>query len=254
VFEVPKGPGPSIGSGEVVNGASLLPGIAPGIWMTIQGSNLSNVTRTWTAADFSGSDLPTKLEGTSVTVNGHQAYVYYVSPTQLNVLTPDDTTVGPVPVQVTTPEGASNTVNVLQNSFSASLFSFDNQGRTYAAAVRADGTYLGPATPAKPGDIILLFATGLGPTKLPNPIGQLVNPSPLTNRVSVFINDSLATLQSASLISPGLYQLNVVVPDVFPSDSQAHDYPVFVAIGDYPSPVPIKGQVSQPNVFLTIQK
>jgi hypothetical protein len=34
--------------------------------------------------------MPTQLDGVSVTVNGHSAYFYYISPAQINILTPGD--------------------------------------------------------------------------------------------------------------------------------------------------------------------
>jgi hypothetical protein len=116
VFVNPAIPtGPTISSGGVVNGANFLPGIAPGTWITIRGSNLSAATRIWTDSDFSGNNLPTQLDGVSVTANGKPAYVYYISPTQLNVLAPDDPAQGgSVPIQVTTPYGKSSIVNVTE--------------------------------------------------------------------------------------------------------------------------------------------
>jgi hypothetical protein len=57
VFVNPAIPtGPTISSGGVVNGANFLPGIAPGTWITIRGSNLSAATRIWTDSDFSGNN------------------------------------------------------------------------------------------------------------------------------------------------------------------------------------------------------
>jgi hypothetical protein len=102
---------PTIAPGGVVNGASFLPGIAPGTWITISGSNLSGTSRTWSGSDFSGSNLPTQLDGVGVSVNGKAAYVYFISPTQLNVLSPDDGIEGPVPAQVTTAQVKSSVVN-----------------------------------------------------------------------------------------------------------------------------------------------
>jgi len=241
-------PGPSIASGGVVNGASYLPGIAPGTWITIQGANLSTTTRTWTNADFSGSNLPTQLDGASVTVDGKSAYVYFISPAQLNVLSPDDAPQGAVPVQVATAHGMSNVVNASENAISPALFTFSPQGGKYAAAVRADGAYIGPANlipglttvPARPGDTILLFGTGFGPTTPPAPIGQLINPAPLANEVTVQIGGVAANTQFAGIVTPGLYQFNVVVPNV-PN-------------GDNGVSIQISGSSSQPNVFLSIQQ
>lgn len=139
---------PTIAPGGVVNGASFQPGIAPGTWITITGANLSASTRSWTAADFSGSNLPTQLDGVSVVINGKAAYVSYISPTQLNALTPDDPVFdsgpGSAPVQVITPQGNTNGVTASETPFSPAVFTFRGAGgQAYAAAVFPDGTYAG---------------------------------------------------------------------------------------------------------------
>jgi uncharacterized protein (TIGR03437 family) len=238
----------SIASGGVVNGASFLPGIAPGTWITIQGANLSATTRSWTGSDFSGSNLPTQLDGVSVTVDGKAAYVYFISPTQLNVLSPDDATQRAVPVQVTTAQGMSNIVDATETALSPALFTFSQQGGMYAAAVRADGTYIGPpnlisgltTVPASPGETILLFGTGFGPTTPPTPIGQLIDSAPLANQVIVQIGGVAANTLFAGIVTPGLYQFNVVVPNV-PN-------------GDNAVSLEVSGSSTQPNVFMTIQR
>jgi uncharacterized protein (TIGR03437 family) len=240
--------GPSIASGGVVNGANFLPGIAPGTWITIQGANLSATTRTWSSSDFSGSNLPTQLDGVSVTVDGKPAYVYFISPMQLNVLSPDDATQGVVPVQVTTAQRMSNRVDAIESAISPALFTFSPQGGKYVAAVRADGAYVAPpnlisgmaTVPAKPGDTVLLFGTGFGPTTPPSPTGQLINPAPLANPVTVRIGGAAAITQFAGIVSPGEYQFNVVVPNV--------------SNGDNAVSIEIGGSFSQSNAFLTIQR
>jgi len=51
--------------------------------------------------DFFNNQLPTQLSGVSVTVNGKSAFVFYISPAQIIILTPPDALSGPVEVQVT---------------------------------------------------------------------------------------------------------------------------------------------------------
>src|SRR5581483_2240510 len=75
-----------------VNAGSFQPSFAAGTYLAIFGTGLSNTSRTWTPADFAnGTNLPTSLDGVSVTVGGTPAYVEYVSPTQLNIVVPDMT-------------------------------------------------------------------------------------------------------------------------------------------------------------------
>ena len=90
------------------------------------------------------SRLPTQLGGVSVSVGGKPGHVYYVSPTQINVLAPDYLAEA-VSVEVDTPDGRSNVVTAQKNQFSPVLFLFDQGGRKYVAAVHADGTYVAHA-------------------------------------------------------------------------------------------------------------
>jgi uncharacterized protein (TIGR03437 family) len=139
-------------------------------------------------------------------------------------------------------------VSLLATARAPALFTFNPQGGKYVAAVRADGAYLAPANlitglatvPAKPGDTILLFGTGFGPTTPPVQIGQVINSAPLANQVTVRIGGVAAITQFAGIVSPGLCQFNVVVPDV-PN-------------GDNAVSVEIGGSASQANAFLTIQR
>jgi len=79
------------------------PAIDANTWVEVKGQNLSKAddSRTWGNSDFVNNNLPTALDGVSVTVNGKNAYVYYISPTQINILTPPDAMQGAVLVQVT---------------------------------------------------------------------------------------------------------------------------------------------------------
>ena len=248
VYVTPTGSNPFIAPGGVVNSASFLPAISQGTWISVLGANLASTIRTWASSDFSNGNLPTQLDGVSVTVNGKAAYVYYISPSQLNVLTPADTIQGPVSVQVTNDQGKSNIVNATEGGLSPALFTFSQQGGKYVAAVRSDGAYIGPPTlvpglttiPAKPGDIILLYGTGFGLTTPPSPIGQVVNPSPLAAQATVTIGGVSVKPLFAGIVSPGLYQFNVMVP--------------VVSDGDKAVSVGIGGSFSQPNTYLTIKQ
>ena len=232
---------------SVENGASYLPGISQGAWTTIFGTSLSGTTRIWTGADFNGNDLPTQLDQVSVTIDAKPAYVYYVSPTQLNVLSPASAAQGPVPVQVTYAGKASNTLNATQAAFAPALFMFSPQGAKYAAAVRSDGQFLGPANlypgltvPAKAGDVILLYGTGFGPTNPITDFGQTFTGAPPTaNPVTATIGGVPATVQFAGLVTSGEYQFNILVPTVPTGDNL-----VVLKVG---------GVSTQPGAYLAVQ-
>src|ERR1019366_3839622 len=80
----------------VVNAATLqATTMAASTYVAIGGSNLSTTSpgRVWAAADFKANgngtlNIPTSLDGTTVTVGGVPAYVEYVSPGQVNIITP----------------------------------------------------------------------------------------------------------------------------------------------------------------------
>jgi uncharacterized protein (TIGR03437 family) len=210
------GAGPVISA--VVNAAGFTPGaIAAGSWAAVFGTNLAPAgdSRQWNPpAEIVNGQFPTSLDGTSVTVNGNNAAVAFISPTQVNIQLPDDTAAGPVQVVVSTTAGgarASFTSNYAQ--FAPGLFVATS---SYLAAQHADGSYVGGyagATPAKPGEVITLWGTGFGPANPPVPAGQVfTGVSNLVNEVTVTIGGQPAVVDFAGVVGAGLVQINVHVP------------------------------------------
>ena len=111
--------------------------IAPNTWVEIKGSSLSmpNDTRIWQGSDFVNNQLPTSLDGVSVTVNGKSAFVYYISPSQIDILTPPDAMPAAVNVVVTTNAGVSNSFAVKPQPVSPSFFVFG--GGPYVVATHS---------------------------------------------------------------------------------------------------------------------
>src|SRR5436190_10332340 len=131
-------------TGNVVNAATPGAGIAPNTFVSIQGGSLSPSTRAWRASDFNGSSLPTSLDNVSVTVNGQPAFVNFVSPRQINFLTPANMAVG-ANAQIVVNDGALNsaTMSVPTAPFGSAFFLL---GGKYGAAVHLDGKVVGPTT------------------------------------------------------------------------------------------------------------
>lgn len=241
------GPLPSIGSAGVVNGASFQPGVVPNSWITITGTNLASQTDTWANAIVAGK-LPTVLDGVSVKVGGQDAYVYYISPTQINVLAPNVGT-GSMPVTVTTANGTSSAATATSSTVGPAFFTWPNSQpvATHAAdnslAVK-NGTFAGATTvPAKPGEVIILWGTGFGPTNPVAPVGVQIPSDKIYNTatpVTATIGGTSAAVYGTAL-SPGfagLYQVVVTIPPA-------------MANGDFPLIATINGQAS-PALTLTV--
>jgi uncharacterized protein (TIGR03437 family) len=163
--------------------------------------------------------MPTELNGVSVKVNGRPAYVYYISDTQINVLTPLDGTQGQVSVVVTNGMITSAAFSTVMGTVAPS---FLLSGATkYIAATHAIGSLVGPAslsvpgysfTPAQPGETVVLYGVGFGLPSATLAEGSSSQFGTLPTPPTVQIGGAEAAVQFAGIISPGLYQFNVVVP------------------------------------------
>lgn len=204
-------------------------GASTAMYLQVKGANLSNTTRIWAASDFNGSNAPTVLDGVRATVGGKAAVVEYVSPTQVNIIVPEDTVTGPVNVQLTTPGGTTNTTTVTRGRVSPALLttsSFLISGQQHVVAQTPNfSTFIG--TPemipgvafqrAKPGDSVVIFALGLGPTSPPtSPSVVAAQNAPIASNIQVRIGGQIAQVPFAGAVAGaiGLYQLNVIIPNV----------------------------------------
>jgi uncharacterized protein (TIGR03437 family) len=231
---------PAISANGVVNGASFQPGVAANSWVTIQGTNLAAQMDDWSHSIVNGA-LPTSLDGVSVTMGGKPAYVYFISPGQLNVLAPD-VPAGPISVTVTTAAGASTAFSTTASAYGPAFFLWPGsqvvatrQDFTYAAKA---GTFAGSTTvPAKPGDVLILWATGFGPTIPASPLGVSVPAGggfSTASAPTVTVNNTPATVYGAALApgSSGLYQIAIQVPTTLADG----DWPIQATIGSVASP------------------
>ncbi len=200
--------------------------IAANTWVEIFGSGLAQDTRIWGGSDFLNNQLPTALDGTTVTVNGVNAFVYYISPKQINVLTPPNLAPGPVQVVVTNQGAPSQAFAAMAQQYSTSFFVFG--GGPYVAATHANGSLIGPttlypgsSTPAAPGETIVLYANGFGPVTPAVVSGSETQSGNLPEFPAILIGQNKASVTFAGLISPGLYQFNVQVPSAAVSGDNA---------------------------------
>jgi uncharacterized protein (TIGR03437 family) len=220
--------------------------IAPGAFIEIYGSNLAADSRPWTGADFNGVNAPTSLDGTTVTIGGQAAFISYISPGQVNALVPSNVATGEQQITVTAATGTSNSYPVIVNPTAAGMWapaSFNIGGMQYLAALFPDfQTFVLPpgaisgvtSQRAKPGNVIVIFGSGFGPVTPNIPAGQIVQSgNTLALPLQIYFGSTLAKLQYAGLAPGlvGLYQFNVVVPNVPASDSVPVSFSLGGAIG-----------------------
>jgi uncharacterized protein (TIGR03437 family) len=200
---------------SVLNGASFQPGIESGSWAMITGVNLANTTRIWTAADFEGADLPTALSGVRVTIDGNPAFIYYISPTQINVQVPTDSSLASVQVVVDNNGVLSSPAAVALRNYAPAFFL--DPGTNYAIASRLpDYALVGnPTAPAIPGETLVLWGTGFGPTTPAALAGVAVSGAPATASAPTVTVGGMAARVVSSVLptgTAGLYQITIQLP------------------------------------------
>ena len=217
----PAPPG-SAAISKVVSAASFQAPIEAGSWVTIQGANLANDTRVWQASDFIGNDLPTVIDGVSVTIDGTPAFVEYISPTQINVQAPSNNATGMVNVIVTN-NGAASPPAAAQLQAVAPAF-FMTPSYNAVASVFPSYTPVASTAPAMPGDIVVLWGTGFGPTNPPTTAGTIVSGAPATATLPVVTVGGIGVPVVSSVLTTGtagLYQIAIQLPANVPTGTPA---------------------------------
>jgi uncharacterized protein (TIGR03437 family) len=228
-------PGPS--NITIVNGASFDPntGISPGGIATIQGMGiLPGVTGVVPAANSSGQ-LPTTFSGVTITFDGIPAPIYYVADTngadQVSVQVPFEVQPGPtVDLTVSVASTTSATVTIPVKPLAPGVFTSIYSGKTYAVAVRPDGSQVSPTNPAQRGENIQLYITGLGQATPPITTGGAGVPNQaIVSSMIVGLNNGGVPLISA-VYGPGLIGIYVVTIQV-PANTETGPYQPIGIIG-----------------------
>jgi len=237
---------PVYDAASIVNAADNQSGqLAPNTIATIYGANLAYSTAALSQNEIQGGVLPTVLGTceTQVFIDNYPADLYYVSPTQINFLVPPDLLPQAATVQVTIDGLAGPAIQLTLAPAAPGLFQLD---ATHAVATFPDGTVLTAQSPAKPGNVIVLWATGLGATdpeaiygQLPAAAAPLVsgaNPSILLDGVAV--GPGAIFYAGVAPGFAGLYQINLTLP---------------MSTGMNPEiRVQVDGVTSIPNVYLPV--
>jgi uncharacterized protein (TIGR03437 family) len=241
IFDVSEQVPPQITYRGAVNGAtfSQLQPLAPGAIVSVFGSQLAYDT-----AQATSVPLPTELASAKVTIGGIDAPLFFVSRGQINFQVPNELPQGATNVQVTRGGQAGNRITAVISERTSGIFRL-NIGeygaivnasasererktifpipRDLAAAVGIDGA------PARPGDVLTIFATGLGPVTPGVPTGEAAPPQgPVSYGVdqpTVNFGRPIPIVQPPLFagLAPGfvgLYQVNVAIPETLRTNAR----------------------------------
>jgi uncharacterized protein (TIGR03437 family) len=255
----PSSSRPLFTSATVMNVASGPVGpvdLAPGTRAVIIGYNLADSSLTAPPVSASNgiytTDLPTRLGGVSITVNGRPAPIFSVSPQKVEFQIPYDIPVSSrfrsiVPL-VFAKEGSPVQAPPVQIPLIAAapgiyIYNYGDYTETFfmdsasAVARHADGTLIHPSQPAKPGETVALQVTGLGLVDPVPAIGQrawedqpgqaIFNPRVTIGGISAKVVASTLKAREA-----GMYDLWVVIPQDSP---KSNNVPVVVTVNLVPS-------------------
>jgi uncharacterized protein (TIGR03437 family) len=176
--------------------------------------------------------------------------MYFVSPEQVNVLSPLDSATGDVQLILTNRYGASLPFTVNKANYLPAFYApFGESTGLRVTAVALDGTLVGKVgldprvtRAARPGEIVQIYATGFGPTNPAAPSDLIFSGAPqlaVAPRITIGGRDA-AFIGNGNLVAPGLYQFNVTIPDL--------------ADGDHAIIGTAGGASSAANVFISVKR
>ncbi len=140
---------------------------------------------------------------------------------QINFQVPYETPTGPGAAQVQIFNNGDLIATVQADSYTEDPGIFMYDGNYAVAEHGDDGSLIGPNSPAQPGEVIVLYVTGLGPLTidLADGVGAPSNPLAYTqDPFQVEVNGEGCAVQFSGL-GPGfvgLYQINLVLPSDLP--------------------------------------
>ena len=218
---VPSAAAPTLSAGGVVNAADYTANFAPGMIISLFGSNFATAV-----TNASTIPLPNSLAGVSVeVVDGSQvlnAPLFFVSQLQINAQLPFNMTSSSVQVRVRNARGVSGTQTIAITPRSPRLFTQTMDGKGDAIVVHADYSVVTANSPGTPGETLILFLTGLGAVSPSIAAGQAGGDGtagkPLnlvTDPVTVTVGSAAAMVAFKGLAPDyaGLYQINFQVPN-----------------------------------------
>jgi uncharacterized protein (TIGR03437 family) len=219
ILQPRSGTGVFIDPDRVLNSASYAPigyPLSPGGLVTLFGTGFG----TTSASVPANISFPPILAGVQVTVNGIPAPIYSVSanPAQISAVVPFGATGSTATVVATVNGTKSNSVEVPLAATAPGIFSLTQNGIGDGAILHLDYSKVTAANPARPGDFVQVYLTGLGAVSPPVADGALAPAKPtaqVIGPVNVYVGGILMTNIQYKGLAPtlgGLYQLNIQLP------------------------------------------
>ncbi|MBI3935075.1 MAG: SBBP repeat-containing protein [Acidobacteria bacterium] len=231
----PPPPLPAVNDGGVVNNSSFAPSpapVAPGSIAAVFGSNLNNGSTVLFSSFGPDGKLVTSLGGASATINNIAAPMFYSTPGQLGVQIPFELA-GQTSAQIVVTVGGQTSVSrtIFLDVLAPGIFTANNQGTGAAAVLHEDGvTPVTAQSPARPGEVVVLFATGLGALTPALATGAPSTGNTTVATPTVTVDGVTATVEFSGA-APGFAGLNQVNVKIPPNTRTALDIPVALSIG-----------------------
>jgi len=209
--------------------------VPPGAIVAIFGSGLTDGTSclppSCNPAFGSDGRLNTTMAGAQVTVNGTPVPIFYAIPGQLGIQIPTELTGSSATIQVSVGGQSSPAVTVQVEPVSPGIFSFTGDGRGAGAFTHVDGSPVLPQNPARPGELVILYATGLGQVSPAVATGALPGGESRTVAAATVSIDGIAVTPDFAGLAGccvGLNQINLQIPS---NTRTANDIPVVLSVG-----------------------
>jgi uncharacterized protein (TIGR03437 family) len=209
---------PNFSAAGITNGASFKTGLTAGGLITIFGANLSNGVVGF--ASFNQVPLPTSLANARVLINGSAIPLFYVvnidGSEQISAQAPFEIA-GQQNVSLSIDNGRVVSPAIQVPVLAAQPGIFLPDGVDGAFLHGADNSLVTAAKPASPGEVVVLYCTGLGAVTPPGTTGGLASGTQLSNTnitPAVTVGGTTANIGFSGLAPGlvGLYQINLTVP------------------------------------------
>ena len=229
---------PRVEAADMRNAASFVPALAPGALFSVFGENLSYGRR---VADLL-APWPDRLNAVEIRINGLKVPLLFVGPGQINGQLPFNLALTAPTLQPSNANTAGQTVRLAPLLESApGIFTLSMDGRGQGAVLVANSAIVAApqnsvpgARPARHGESIEIYCTGLGQVQNPPETGTAAPVSPLSRtllpaRVTIGGVDAIVSFSGLAPGFVGLYQVNAQIAANTPTGPTV---PLVLRMGD----------------------